>query len=102
MAGGAQVVVVDVLREVEHDVVVQQEQSALRFGCAEQLRATRVLDTADDLRRRGEECSAVAAEEHGPQVVAALHLPAVAVELRDDVVVWLHHLTYAVCLGHQC
>ena len=102
VAGGAQVVVVDVLREVEHDVVVQQEQSALRFGCAEQLRATRVLDTADNLRRRGEECSAVAAEEHGPQVVAALHLPAVAVELGDDVGVGLHQLAHTVGLGHQC
>ena len=65
------------------------------------MRTARVLDAADDLRRGSQEVIAVAAEQHGPQVVGALHRPAFAVELGGDVRVLLHQFAHAVGLGHE-
>ena len=98
---GAQIVIFNVFREVEDDVVAGGEQSALRFGRTEQLRTSGILDTSDNLRRCGEVVVAVAAEEYGAQVILALHRPSLAVELGCDVAVLRHHLAHTVGIGHQ-
>ena len=98
---GAQVIVLDILREVEYHVVASRQQAALWFGRAEQLWASGILDTADNLRRCGEEVVAVAAEYHGSQVILFLNHPSLAVELGCNVTVLRHQLTYTVGTGHQ-
>ena len=97
-----EVVVLDILREVEDDVVAGGQQSALWLRRAEQLRTARILDAGNDLRRCGEEVAAVAAEHHGPQVVGTLGHPAFAIEPGHDVAVGLHQFPHAVGTGHQC
>ena len=98
---GAQIVIFNVFREVEDDVITCCQQTALRFGRAEQLRTACILHTADNLRRCGEEVIAVSAEEHGAQVVSLLHHNAFTVEVGGDVAILRNHLTLTAGLRHQ-
>ena len=97
----AQVVILNVLREVEHDVLTGTHDAVHRLWRAEQLRATGVLHTAHHLRGGGQERVAVAAVEHGPQVVSLLEHYALAKELCGDVAVLGYQLLDAVGLRHQ-
>ena len=92
VGGGLQVVVFDVFREAEHDVVTGTHHARLGFRRAKQLRAARVLHTAEHLRLAGQERIAVSAEQHGPQVVGLLHHGAFAKEAGGDVAVVGYHL----------
>ena len=91
VGGGLQVVVLYVFREVEDDVVAGAQDAVLGLGCAEELRAARVLHAGEHLRLRGEERISVPAEEHGAKVVALLHHRTLAEEAGHDVAVLGNH-----------
>ena len=91
VGGALQVVVFDILGEVEDDVVAYAQHSVLRVGTAEELRTSRVLHAGEHPRLVGEECTAVSAEQHGPQVVGFLHDGALAEEAGGDVAVLGNH-----------
>ena len=95
VGGGLQVVILDVLREVEDDVVANFHHTSLWFWCAEQLRTARVLHTAEHFRLVGEEGIAIPAEQHGSEVVALLHHDAITEETSLDVAVLRNHLLRA-------
>ena len=97
----AQTVVLNVLREVENYIITSVQYAALWFGLTEHLRTTCVLDTADNLRRCGEEVVTIAAEQYGAQIVSTLNHCAFTVELGYDVSVLLHQSSHAVGIGHE-
>ena len=86
-----EVIVLDVLREVEDDVVAGAQDAVLGFHGAEELRPPCVLDAREHLGVAGDEAVAVAAEETGAQVVGFLHDLSFAKEVGHDVAVLGNH-----------
>ena len=87
-----EIIVLDILGEVEHDIVADIDDTVLRLRSAEDGRAACVLDTTEHLGRGCQIAVAIAAEEHGTEVVSLLHDDLLAEEPGDDGSVLGDHL----------
>ena len=87
-----EIVVLNILGEVEHHVITDVDDAVSGLRSTEERRAAGVLDATKHLRRRCQITVAIAAEEHGTQVVSLLHDDLLAKEPCDDGTVLWNHL----------